>query len=248
LRPVDGAPTESDIELQIAPPTRLDTYSHGGEVRFEIDRQVAEQFYASHTGGPEAFRAVSRAVHAFVERAVRHLTDDVGIRQFLVMGSSISGRANVHEIVRTTAPEARTVYVLFDPLMLVYAHRLLQGADGTTAYVRARLRDVDVILDQAAITLDLSRPVAVVMPTNLSYVRWPPAATWWPPTTPATCSSTRWRRSTDASRSWPPSGRPGRSRRAAATRWRRSSPGSSCSNPAWCRSRSGAPSRVRAAR
>jgi len=144
---------------------------HGGGVEVGVDREVVERFLASHEGGSAAFRAVGGAVHAFVERAVRHLTDEAGARQFLVMGSSISGRANVHEIAQAIAPESRAVYVLFDPVMLVYAHRLLSGAEGTTAYVRARLRDVDAILRQAANTLDLSRPVAVVMPANLSYVR-----------------------------------------------------------------------------
>jgi hypothetical protein len=160
-----------EIELQIAPPTRLATYTRGGEIQFELDREVAERFYASHAGGAEAFRAVGRAGHAFLERAVRYLTDDAGVRQFLVMGSSTSDRANVHEIAQATAPESRAVYVLFDPLMLVYAHRLLRGTEGTTAYVQARLRDVDAVLGQAAIMLDLSQPVAVVMPANLSYVR-----------------------------------------------------------------------------
>jgi hypothetical protein len=165
-----------EIELQIAPPSRLAAYARGRGVEFEIDREVAERFYASHAAGVEAFRAVGRAGHSFLERAVRFLTDDAGVRQFLVMGSSTSGRANVHEIAQVTAPESRAVYVLFDPLMLVYAHRLLHGTEGTTAYVRARMRDVDAILEQAATTLDLSEPVAVVMPANLSYVRSPDRA------------------------------------------------------------------------
>lgn len=172
MRSADGVRrSEIEIELQLAAPTRLATYAHGGGIEFEIGREVVELFYASHANGSEAFRAVGHAAHAFLERAVRYLTDEAGVRQFLVMGSSVSGQANVHEIAQATAPESRAVYVLFDPVMLVYAHRLLSGTEGTTAYVRARLSDVDAILEQAATTLDLSRPVAVLMPTNLSYVR-----------------------------------------------------------------------------
>jgi len=172
LQPVEGARSpEIEFEVQVAPPTRLTTYKRGGEVRYEIDRDAADRLYASHPGGVEAFRAVSDAGHAFLERAVRYLTDDAGMRQFLVMGTANPGRANVHEIAQATAPESRAVYVLFDPLMLVYAHRLQRGTDGTTTFVRARLGDTDVILEQAASTLDLSEPVAVIMPANLSYVR-----------------------------------------------------------------------------
>lgn len=167
----DARKSEIEIELQIAPPTRLDTYTQGGGIQFEIDREVAEHFYASHAHGAEAFRSVGRAAHAFLERTVRYLTDEAGVRQFLVMGASISGRANVHEIAQVTAPESRAVYVLFDPVMLVYAHRLRSGTEGPTAHIRARMRDVEAIFAQAATTLDLSRPVAVVMPANLSYVR-----------------------------------------------------------------------------
>ena len=168
--------SDPEIEVQISSPKRLSTYTRGGDVRFEIDAAVAERLYASHAGGVDAFRAVSRAGHAFLERAVRHLTDEAGIRQFLVMGSSTSGGDNVHEIAQDTAPGARAVYVLFDPLMLVYAHRLLHGTPSTTTYVQARLRDVDAILGQAAGLLDLSQPVAVVMPANLAYVRSPARA------------------------------------------------------------------------
>jgi hypothetical protein len=162
---------DTDVELQIASPGRFATYARGGPVRFETDRALAAQLYASHDDGADAFQAVSRAVHAFVERAVRHLTDQAGIRQYLVMGASTANQANVHEIAQVTAPDARAVYVLFDPLMLVYAHRLGRGTEGTTAHIRARVGDVDTILDQAATTLDLDAPVAVVMPANLSYVR-----------------------------------------------------------------------------
>jgi hypothetical protein len=144
----------------------------GGDGRFEVDREVAARLYASHPGGVEALQAVGDAAQAFLERVVRFLTGEVGLRQFLVVGSSISGRANVHEIAQEIAPESRAVYVLFDPVMLVYAHRLLHGsAEGATAHVQARLRDVDEILHKAAATVDLSQPVAVLLPANLSYVR-----------------------------------------------------------------------------
>ena len=177
MRSVDDARSaERDIELQISSPSRLAAYARGAEVRFETDRALANRLYASHEDGADAFFAVSRAVHGFVERAVRHLTDDAEVRQFLVMGASTSDRANVHEIAQLTAPDARAVYVLFDPTMLVYAHRLRRGTEDTTAHVRARMSDIDTVLEQAAVTLDLSRPVAVVMPANLSYVRSPDRA------------------------------------------------------------------------
>lgn len=176
--PLEGA-REPDIEidLEVAPPTGRATSTNAAGTRFEVDPDVAANLYASHPRGLEALQAVGDAAQAFLERAVRFLTGEAGVRQFLVTGSSISGRANTHEIAQEIAPESRAVYVLFDPVMLVYAHRLLHGTpEGATAYVEGRLRDVEDILRKAATTLDLSQPVAVIMQANLSYVRNPSTA------------------------------------------------------------------------
>jgi hypothetical protein len=163
---------EVDVDFEVATPTRFGAWTETGEAQFEIDRDVTARLYASHPGGIDAFRTVGTAAQAFVERAVRYVIDEAGVRQFLVIGSSVSGRANVHEVAQAIAPDARVVYVLFDPLMLVYAHRLLNGAnEGTTAYVQARLRDVDEILNRSAATLDFAQPVAVLMPGSLGFVR-----------------------------------------------------------------------------
>jgi S-adenosyl methyltransferase len=170
--PDDPRNPEIEIDLEVARPTRVSAYTHGGDAHFEVDRRVAERLYATHPAGIEAFRAVGKATQDFLERVVRHLATEAGTRQFLVIGSSISGRRNVHEVARDVEPDVRTVYVLFDPVQLVYAHRLLRDhPEGTVAYVQARMRDVDEIMQQAADTLDLSLPVGLLMPSNLSFVR-----------------------------------------------------------------------------
>ena len=159
---------EVDIDLEVAAPTRLGDSTENGD----IDPDVLARLYASHPGGVEAFRAVGAAAQGFLVRSVRYMTGDAGLRQFLVVGPSVSGRVNAHEVAQAIAPEARVVYVLFDRLMLVYAHRLLRDAnEGTTSFVRAKLGDVEGILQQSADTLDLDQPVAVLMPGALSFVR-----------------------------------------------------------------------------
>ena len=167
-----GRPDEIQIDLEVAPPTRIATYMHGGDAHFAVDRDVAARMYASVPGGVDAFRAVGQATQAFLERVVRYLVVEAGLRQFLVTGIDLSGEPNVHEIAQALAPESRTVYVLLDPVMLAYAHNVRRGANqGTTAYVQAKLRDVDEILRQSRSTLDLTQPVGVVMPANLAFVR-----------------------------------------------------------------------------
>lgn len=51
-----------------------------------------------------------------------------------------------------------------DPLVLVYARALLTSAgEGACGYVDADVRDTGTILEQAAHTLDLSKPVAALL-------------------------------------------------------------------------------------
>jgi hypothetical protein len=167
-----GRPKKVEIDLAVAPPTRIATYMHGGDAHFAVDRGVAARMFASVPGDVEAYRAVSRAAQAFLDRAVRYLTVEAGLRQFLVTGCNLSGEPNVHQIAQAIAPDARVVYVLLDPVMVANAHTLRHSSvEGASTYVVAKLREVDEIVRQAAATLDLTQPVGLVMPANLSFVR-----------------------------------------------------------------------------
>lgn len=155
----------------MAPPARVVDYIDGGDANFSVDRQVAEQLVASAPGGLDGFRAVGRAGRAFLDRVVR-LVVEGGTRQFLVAGPKLAGGPNVHELAQALAPGTRVVYVLLDPIMLAFAHTFRSGpGEGETAFVRVKLRDPDAVLGRAAETLDLSQPVAVMMPESLAFVR-----------------------------------------------------------------------------
>jgi hypothetical protein len=163
---------EVEIDLDVAPPVRVAAYMDGSDAHFAVDREVAEQLFASVPGGIDGFRTVGRAAQAFLGRVVHHLIADAGIRQFLVTGRKLSGEPNVHDIAQAIAPESRVVYVVLDPVMLAYAHTLRHSTpEGATAYIQAQLRDTEEILRQAAATLDLSQPVAMLFPANLAFVR-----------------------------------------------------------------------------
>jgi hypothetical protein len=156
----------------VAPPARIADYIDGGDSYFAVDRDVAEEMFASVAGGADAFRAVARASQAFLLRVVHYLIAEAGLGQFLVMGAKISGGPNVHDLAQAVVPEARVVYVLLDPVTLAHAHVLRSNtAEGATAYIHAKLRDTDEILRQAGSILDLAQPVAVLFPANLAFVR-----------------------------------------------------------------------------
>jgi S-adenosyl methyltransferase len=69
------------------------------------------------------------------------------------------------------APECRVVYVDNDPLVLAHARALLTSTpQGSCDYVDADMRDPGAILAAAARTLDLTRPVAVLLIGVLGHV------------------------------------------------------------------------------
>jgi hypothetical protein len=162
---------EVNIDLDVAPPTRVSDALDGGDAHFSVDREVAEQMIAAVPGGRDGFRAVGRSGQAFLTRVVRLVVDE-GVRQFLVAGSKLTGEPNVHDIAQAVAPESRVVYLVVDPITLAFAHTLRSSTpQGATAFIRAKLRETDEILQRAAETLDLSQPVAVIIPDMLAFVR-----------------------------------------------------------------------------
>ena len=91
----------------------------------------------------------ARANRAFLARAVRWLTRDAGIRQFLDIGTGIPTAGNTHQVAQAIAPESLVVYADYDPVVLAHARALLTSHEaGATEYIDADLRDTDTILDQ----------------------------------------------------------------------------------------------------
>jgi hypothetical protein len=103
--------------------------------------------------------------------SAQHRSASEGIRQFIDIGTGLPAANNTHEVSQAAAPESRVVYVDNDPLVLAHARALLTSSpDGVTAYLDADLQDTDTILQQAATTLDFSRPVGIVLLAILHYV------------------------------------------------------------------------------
>ncbi|HEY8544224.1 MAG TPA: SAM-dependent methyltransferase [Acidimicrobiales bacterium] len=158
------------IEFDVPHPARLQNYLAGGDANFAVDRELAEKMSEALPGGIDTAKAVVKSVGSFVGRCLRYLTGEPGIRQFLHIGVSVPTTRSVHETAQQAAPDARIVYVSNDPIVLARAHDLMAGApEGTTGYVHGSLHDPQAILEQAAETLDLRRPVAVVLPTTLVF-------------------------------------------------------------------------------
>ncbi|HUK72215.1 MAG TPA: SAM-dependent methyltransferase [Streptosporangiaceae bacterium] len=147
------------FDTSVAHPARVYDYWLGGKDNFAADREAGDQVIAAQP----AILVGVRANRAFLRRTVRHLAGEMGVRQFLDIGTGIPAANNTHEVAQSLAPESRVVYVDNDPVVLVHARALLNSTEGPTAYLDADLRDTGKILKAAARTLDLSRPVAVML-------------------------------------------------------------------------------------
>ncbi|WP_159945426.1 MULTISPECIES: SAM-dependent methyltransferase [unclassified Nocardiopsis] len=165
----EQTPPGSDPRIDTSVPhnARIWNYWLGGRDNYPVDREMGERIRAFF---PEIVDN-ARADREFLVRAVTHLVREEGVRQFLDVGSGLPTRDNTHEVAQALAPDARVVYVDHDPLVLAHARALLSGSEeGATDYVDADLRDPDTVLAAAARTLDLSRPVALMLLGVVNFV------------------------------------------------------------------------------
>ena len=107
---------------------------------------------------------------AFLRRAVRVLTREAGIRQFIDLGSGLPTQGNVHEIVQAIAPDARVVYVDNDAMVVTHGRALLAG-DNTVA-IQADLREPEVILGHPEVRqlIDFDQPIALLLMAILHFL------------------------------------------------------------------------------
>ena len=148
------------IDSRVAHSARVHDYWLGGGNNYAVDRLAGDMVKSVYPGIVESVRAN----RAFLARAVRFLAADAGITQFLDIGTGFPAGNNTHEVAQAVTPEARVVYVDYDPVVLLHARTLLTSRHAETIdYIDADLRDPAAILGRAARTLDFSRPVAIML-------------------------------------------------------------------------------------
>jgi O-methyltransferase involved in polyketide biosynthesis len=157
----------TEIDVTVPHSARIWNYWLGGKDNYAADRAAGEEFREIFPGIVD----VARAVRHFLARTVRHLAGDVGISQFLDIGTGLPTVDNTHEIAQRVAPGSRIVYVDNDPLVLAHARALLTSTpEGATDYIAADLREPGAILESAARTLDFDRPVALMLLGIMAHV------------------------------------------------------------------------------
>ncbi|MEU4420214.1 SAM-dependent methyltransferase [Actinoplanes sp. NPDC024001] len=157
----------SKLDTGVPHSARLWNYWLGGKDNFAVDRAVADQILEMV---PEMVES-ARADRAYLGRVIRYLAGEVGIRQFLDVGTGIPTANNTHEVAQAIAPSSRVVYVDNDPLVLAHARALLTShPDGRTDYLDADMREPEAIIEGARRTIDFSRPIALTLLGILNFV------------------------------------------------------------------------------
>ena len=155
------------IDSSVPHSARIWNYWLGGKDNYAVDRAAGDEFVKVM---PDIVLS-ARQTRAFLNRAVRFLAAEAGIRQFLDIGTGLPTAENTHEVAQSVAPDAHVAYVDNDPLVLAHARALLTStAQGRTLYVDADMNEPETVLRGAGQVLDLTRPVAVLFLGVLGHV------------------------------------------------------------------------------
>src|ERR1700742_3195418 len=148
---------------------RMYDYYLGGKDNYPADRAAAERIIAMMP--PGVVRNSAGQNRKFLMRVVRHLVSDLGIRQFLDIGTGLPTMNSVHQVAQAVAPDSRVVYVDHDPVVLAHSRNLLHGNE-RAAVIGKDLRDPAGILADPELRalLDFGQPVAVLLVAVLHFI------------------------------------------------------------------------------
>lgn len=149
---------------------RVYDYYLGGSSNYAVDRLFARKQIERVPDLPWA----ARQNRKFLTRVVRHMVD-LGIRQFVDMGSGLPTEGNVHEIAEEHAPgECRVVYVDHDAVASAHAYLLLErsGELERNAPVNGDLLAHERLWEAIVGTglIDTSQPVGLLMVAVLHFL------------------------------------------------------------------------------
>ncbi|MFJ5262380.1 SAM-dependent methyltransferase [Streptomyces sp. NPDC088387] len=154
-----GKQLSTEIDANVPTAARMYDYYLGGKDNYAADRAAVAELDKV----VPSTRRLALNNRRFLQRVVRTLTEDLGIRQFLDHGSGLPTQDNVHQVAQRLDPTAHVVYVDNDPMVLVHGRALLEQDERTTV-IHADMRETDAIFAHADTRrlIDFSQPVAVL--------------------------------------------------------------------------------------
>jgi hypothetical protein len=150
-------------------PSIARTYDYllGGKDNYPVDREIGEIFVKKFPGAVQ----IALDNRACLVRAVTFIAGELGINQFIDLGSGLPTADNVHQVAQRAEASARVVYVDNDPIVLAHGRAML-AEDEHTIVVKADIRQPAQILNDQAVKdlIDFDRPVAVIASAVLHHL------------------------------------------------------------------------------
>jgi DNA-binding HxlR family transcriptional regulator len=150
-------------------PARRYNYWLGGKDNFASDRAAAKEV-------EDVFPHVRRAAlenRMFLQRSVQFMASELGVDQFLDIGTGLPTADNTHEVAQAINPASRVVYVDNDPMVMAHARALLTSTpEGRSVYIEEDLRNPEKIVTNPSVTslLDFNRPIGLVLVAVLHFI------------------------------------------------------------------------------
>ncbi|MGW6521707.1 SAM-dependent methyltransferase [Streptomyces sp. NPDC054962] len=147
------------IDVSVPSVARMYDWLLGGVENYASDRRECEKLLQI---APSS-KILARNNREFLQRVVRVLAKDYGIRQFIDHGSGLPTQDNVHQIAQRVDPCSRVVYIDNDPSVLAHGRAALEENDNT-AVVSADMRHTDTIFAHPEVKqlIDFTQPVAAL--------------------------------------------------------------------------------------
>ncbi|MGI5292952.1 SAM-dependent methyltransferase [Nonomuraea polychroma] len=154
---------ESGLDPHRPNSARMYNFFIGGKDWYPADVAAAQRVLKLTPDTPKH----SRENRYFLRRVVTHLSQVLGVTQFLDIGAGLPTHGNVHEI----APTARVVYVDNDPVVIATARALMAETD-KVRIVHGDVRRPEQILSDPTVRtfLDWDAPMALLMVGLLHFV------------------------------------------------------------------------------
>jgi S-adenosyl methyltransferase len=154
------------VDTRRANTARVYDYWLGGSHNFLADQDLGRAIAAVEPN----VRSIARANREFLGRGVR-LVSELGIRQFLDIGSGIPTQGNVHEIAQQVSPDSRVVYADIDPVAIAHSKAIL-ARNENAEIIDADVRDPEKILNHAVTRrlIDFDQPVGLVLGAVLPFL------------------------------------------------------------------------------
>lgn len=154
-----GKQLSTEIDATVPTAARMYDYYLGGKDNYAADRAAVEELDKV----VPSTRRLALNNRRFLQRVVRTLTQEYGIRQYLDHGSGLPTQDNVHQVAQRIDPTTHVVYADNDPMVLVHGRALLEQ-DERTVVIQADMRDTDGIFGhpETQRLINFDEPVCVL--------------------------------------------------------------------------------------